>query len=174
MKLMRSLLSRRGSESERQESRLNRHKRVEPDSKHDGVGNLHAEPLRLFVQRSVTGEFVHGREGVTQTGRHLLSVPDQKGVVNAASNGSKEESFDSGTCTPVTSGAEELLDDEQECHETPPDLDFTRKSAGVEGRRAQAFIVELIAKVQCMMMLLRQSVVLKNTLMLCWHRESPS
>jgi hypothetical protein len=110
----------KGCESGRQQSRWNR-KRIDPDSKENCVSTLRAEPFRPFVRRSVTGEFMHGREGFAQTGKHLLGAPDQRGMVNAASDLAKEESFDSGTCTPVTSGAEELLDDEVECHDSPPD-----------------------------------------------------
>jgi len=77
---------------------------------------------RLFVRRSVTGEFVHGREGVSQVGKHLLGVPDVKGVVQRPTYSGQTESGGSGSCTPVTSGAEELLDDEAEYREPPPDL----------------------------------------------------
>lgn len=110
-----------GCESGRPQSRWNR-KRVDLESRPDGVSTLCGEPFRPFVQRSVTGEFTHGREGLAQTGKHLLGAPDPRGMVNAASDSAKEESFGSGTCTPVTSGAEELLDDEVECRAPPPDL----------------------------------------------------
>jgi len=79
-------------------------------------------PARLFVQRSATGEFMHGRRGVAQTGKHLLSVPDKRGVVQTLSDAVVAEQFESGTCTPVTSGAEELLDDEEEMCPGLPEL----------------------------------------------------
>jgi formamidopyrimidine-DNA glycosylase len=77
---------------------------------------------KLFVRRSVNGEFVHGRQGMAQLGKHLLSIPDSKGVVQSPADIGPEESCGSGSCTPVTSGAEELLDDEAESNECPPDL----------------------------------------------------
>merc|ERR1712217_898589 len=94
---------------EGQEMRWSRHK----SSNFTGQQSNHSEPTaRLFVRRSVTGEFVHGREGMAQMGKHLLGVPDMKGVVQRPTDIGQEESCGSGSCTPVTSGAEELLDDE--------------------------------------------------------------
>mmetsp|Transcript_107395 Transcript_107395/g.206520 ORF Transcript_107395/g.206520 Transcript_107395/m.206520 type:complete len:608 (+) Transcript_107395:75-1898(+) len=108
---------------ERRESRWSRHKRISPNFEQECSSNSYDEPrTRLFIQRSVTGEFIHGREGLAQTGKHLLGVPDGKGVVQTPSNLDEEENLGSGTCTPVTSGAEELLDDEEELRETPPDM----------------------------------------------------
>lgn len=104
-----------GSEGDR----WNRHKKFIPAEQQRN----HSEPSgRLFVRRSVTGEFVHGREGVAQVGKHLLGAPDTKGVVRTPADIGQEEACGSGSCTPVTSGAEELLDEEEECHEPPPDL----------------------------------------------------
>lgn len=103
--------------------RWTRHKMVVPR----GQQTHFCEPSdRLFVRRSVTGEFVHGREGVAQLGKHLLGAPDLKGVARGmiqkpSYNGHKEP-CGSGTCTPVTSGAEDVLDDESDHHEATPDL----------------------------------------------------
>lgn len=107
------------AEDDAQATRWNRHRRAKPTSQE----STQSEPCaRLFVQRSATGEFVHGREGVAQLSKHLLGIPDKKGVVHTPSSANQEESCGSGTCTPVTSGAEELLDDEEESHRPPPDL----------------------------------------------------
>jgi len=104
-----------------QSCRWTRHLQVEP-SELNGLENESETPVFLFVQRARTGEFIHGRKGLAQTGKHLLGVPDLKGIVQTLSVQSREEQHGSGTCTPVTSGAEELLDDEEEVQASPPDL----------------------------------------------------
>jgi len=114
-----ALMSQAGAEEDAQSARWNRHRRIIPASQE----STQSEPCaRLFVQRSATGEFVHGREGVAQLSKHLLGIPDKKGVVHTPSSTNREESCGSGTCTPVTSGAEELLEDEEESNRPPPDL----------------------------------------------------
>eukprot|EP00928_Gymnodinium_smaydae_P083209 TRINITY_DN6645_c1_g1_i1.p1 TRINITY_DN6645_c1_g1~~TRINITY_DN6645_c1_g1_i1.p1 ORF type:complete len:628 (-),score=64.25 TRINITY_DN6645_c1_g1_i1:97-1980(-) len=71
----------------------------------------------LFVQRAKTGEFVHGRHGMAQLSGHLLGVPSKTGKQAAPASGNR-----SGSVTPVTSGAEELLEDDQRPRTPPPDL----------------------------------------------------
>jgi len=66
----------------------------------------------LFVRRASNGEFLHGRHGMAQLSGHLLGVP---AIANKASN-------QSGSSTPVTSGAEELLEDDDRPRTPPPDL----------------------------------------------------
>eukprot|EP00931_Biecheleriopsis_adriatica_P066128 TRINITY_DN40534_c0_g1_i1.p1 TRINITY_DN40534_c0_g1~~TRINITY_DN40534_c0_g1_i1.p1 ORF type:complete len:621 (+),score=104.75 TRINITY_DN40534_c0_g1_i1:83-1945(+) len=70
--------------------------------------------LGLFVKRASTGEFVHGRQGMAQLSNHFLGVPKTK-VMATSPNGS-------GSSTPVTSGAEALLEDEDHPQTPPPDL----------------------------------------------------
>merc|ERR1712232_1412672 len=53
---------------------------------------------------------------MAQLGGHLLGIPKPVGIHDNPSCHS------SGTCTPVTSGAEELLDDEKCSRTPPPDL----------------------------------------------------
>lgn len=113
--------SRRGGQPSKE--RWSRHSAVPAEAA------ARAAPTGLFVQRTATGEFAHGRRGVARVGGHLLSVPDARGVVRTLAEPEAHEQRDigicsSGTCTPVTSGAEELLEDEEETRLPPPDLNL--------------------------------------------------
>lgn len=101
---------------EKMEQRWNRHRRFELARGRNGTHN----PTQMFVQRCATGEFVHGRIGIAQIGKHLLGVPNTKGVVQAAGYPAPAEDLGSKSCTPVTSEAEELLEDVFEKLPRPP------------------------------------------------------